>query len=211
MTVDPTDLAIWTRAWAISRGCPAALPAMGGWFTFVDLPDQVSRYVFPTLDPARLRALGSAIREPYVLVKVPVNAEAVQAALGRDWLAEQTGWFMRIRLCDEPVEELDGFTVSVTDGPTRRYDMRAGDGTIAARARLTVLDGRAIVDSVDTEPAFRRQGLATALMQRLGADARAAGATVGLLTSTHAGRTVYERRGWDVLAPWTTAQLKVSQ
>lgn len=211
MSVDPVELAIWTRAWAISRGCPAALPALGGWFTYVDLPDQVSRYVFPTLDPARLRALGSAIREPFVLIKVPVNAEAVQAALGREWLAEQTGWFMRTALPDQPAEEREGFSIVVADGPTRRYGMRAANGTIAARARLTVLEGRAIVDNVDTEPAFRRQGLATTLMQRLAADARAAGATVGLLTSTHAGKTVYERLGWDVLSPWTTAQLGAAQ
>lgn len=211
MSVDPADLAIWTRAWAISRDRPAALPALGGWFTYVDLPDQISRYVFPVLDPARLRALGSAIREPFVLIKVPVNAEAVQAALGREWLAEQTGWFMRSELVDEPVAERDGFRIDVTDGPTRQYDMTASDGTIAARARLTVLEGRAIVDGVDTEPSFRRQGLATALMRRLGADARAAGATIGLLTSTHAGKIVYERLGWDVLSPWTTAQLKAAQ
>lgn len=211
MTVDPNDLTIWTRAWAISRGCPAALPAMGGWFTYVNLPDQVSRYVFPTLDAPRLRALGGAIREPFVLVKVPVSAEAVQAALGREWLAEQTGWFMRTDLPDEPAEEREGFTIVATDGATRQYDMHAADGTVAARARLTLLDGRAIVDSVDTEPAYRRQGLATALMRRLGADARAAGVTVGLLTSTHAGKTVYERLGWTVLAPWTTAQLKVAE
>lgn len=210
MTVDVADLAVWTRAWAISRRRPLPLPAMGGWFTHVDLPDQVSRYVFPRMEPARLRALGSAIREPFVLIKVPVNSEAVQAALGREWLAEQTGWFMRTILADEPAEQRDGFTIVETDGPTRQYEMHAADGTVAARARLTVLDGRAIVDSVDTEPAFRRQGLATTLMRRLVADARAAGATVGLLTATHAGKIVYERLGWDVLSPWTTAQLKVS-
>lgn len=210
MSVDPIDLAIWTRGWAISRERPAAVPALGGWFTYVDLPDQVSRYVFPTLDAPRLRALGSAIREPFVLIKVPVSAEAVQAALGREWLAEQTGWFMRTELPDGPAPDREGFTVIATGGPTRRYEMRAADGTVAARARLTVLEGRAIVDNVDTEPAFRRQGLATTLMRRLGADARAAGATVGLLTSTHAGKTVYERLGWDVLSPWTTAQLNQS-
>ena len=40
------------------------------------------------------------------------------------------------------------------------------------------------------------------------ADAHAAGATVGLLIATDAGLLVYERLGWTVLAPWTTAQLK---
>lgn len=211
MTVDPVDLSVWTRAWAISRGRPEPLPAMGGWFTHVDLPDQVSRYVFPRLETVRLRALGNAIHEPFVLIKVPVNAESVQGALGRRWLAEQTGWFMRTELPDEPAVGREGFTINETDGPTRQYEMRAPNGSIAARARLTVLDGRAMFDSVDTEPMYRRQGLATAMMQRLVADARASGATVGLLTSTHAGRIVYERLGWTLLSPWTTAQLKVAE
>lgn len=184
-------------------------PAFGGWFVHVDLPDQLSRYVFDGFDPVGLRALGAAIREPFVLLKVPIRAEAVQAALGREWQAEQTGWFMRTDLSDEPAIATDGFTITETVGPTSQYDMRATDGTVAARARLTVLDGRAMIDSVDTEPAFRRQGLATVLMRRLVADARASGATSGLLTATHAGRKVYERLGWTTVAPWTTAQLKV--
>ena len=52
-------------------------------------------------------------------------------------------------------------------------------------------------------------GLASALMRRMSADARRKGASIGLLTSTDAGRTVYERLGWTLLAPWTTAQLRI--
>lgn len=208
MSIDPHEIAIWTRAWAISRKCAPPAPAFGGWFVHVGLPDQLSRYVFATLNPIRLRTLGAAIREPHVLLKFPTNAGAVQAALGPDWDAVRTGWFMRTDLTDGTAPLPDGFTIITEDGPCRQYRLCCPKGEEAARARLTVLGAHAIIDSVDTEPAFRRQGLASALMQRLAVDARAAGANVGLLTATDAGLLVYERLGWTVLAPWTTAQLK---
>lgn len=208
MSVDPHDIAIWTRAWAISRDCPPPAPAFGGWFVHVDQPDQIARYVFAKLNPLRLRTLGAAIREPHVLIKHPTNAAAVQAALGSDWDAVRTGWFMRTDLAAAPAATVAGFAIAAMPGPTRRYRMTDATGAEAARARLTILGAHAIIDGVDTEPAFRRLGLASALTSRLAVDARAAGATVGLLTATDAGLQVYERLGWTVLAPWTTAQLK---
>jgi GNAT superfamily N-acetyltransferase len=193
----------------MSRGRPAPAPAFGGWFVHVEQPDQVARYVFPRLDAGRLRLIGAAIREPHILLKLPVAPDAVQAALGPDWDSVRTGWFMRTEL---PVDEAplpDGFSIRVEEGPSRQYRLFCPRGEEAARARLTVLARYAAVDSVDTEPAFRRRGLASAMMQRLVADARKAGARVGLLTATDAGLMVYQRLGWTLLAPWTTAQLKI--
>lgn len=209
MTVDPAELAVWVRAWAMSRHRPPPAPAFGGWFVHVGQPDQESRYVFPALDAVRLRRLGAAIREPHVLLKLPVEPDAVQAVLGRDWVSVRTGWFMRIELPTGSAEDPEGYRVEVEEGATSQYRVLAVDGTEAARARLTVLGVHASVDSVDTEPAFRRTGLASALMRRMSADARRKGASIGLLTSTDAGRTVYERLGWTLLAPWTTAQLRI--
>lgn len=208
MSIDPHEIAIWTRAWAISRQCSPPAPAFGGWFVHVGLPDQLSRYVFATLNPIRLRALGAAIREPHVLLKFPTNAAAVQSALGPDWDAVRTGWFMRTDLAGGEAALPDGFTITRDDGPYHQYRLCDASGTEAARARLTLIGAHAVIDSVDTEPEFRRQGLASALMRRLMTDAQAAGATVGLLIATDAGLLVYERLGWTVLAPWTTAQLK---
>ncbi len=211
LTVDPAELEVWTRAWAISRNRPAPAPAFGGWFVHVEQPDQVARYVFPRLDAGRLRLIGTAIREPHILLKLPVAPDAVQAALGKDWDSVRTGWFMRTELPAETAVLPDGFTVDVGDGATRQYRLICPEGQEAARARLTVLGKYASVDSVDTEPAFRRRGLASAMMQRLVADARKAGARVGLLTATDAGLMVYQRLGWTLLAPWTTAQLRTGR
>lgn len=211
MSVDPAELAVWTRAWAISRERPAPAPAFGGWFVHVEQPDQIARYVFPRLDAGRLRLIGAAIREPYVLLKLPVAPDAVQAALGPDWDSVRTGWFMRTDLPAEQPVLPDGFAIQVEDGPSRQYRLLDAAGAEAARARLTVLGRYASVDSVDTEPAFRRRGLASAMMRRLVADARKAGARVGLLTATDAGLMVYQRLGWTLLAPWTTAQLRTGR
>lgn len=135
-------------------------------------------------------------------------AGQVQAALSGDWDAVRTGWFMRMNLSDRAVVAPDGMNTTVEPGDTSQYRMSCPDGLEAARARLTVLGRFAIIDSVDTEPAFRRRGLASALMRRLAADAHAAGARVGLLMATDAGLKVYERLGWTMLAPWTTAQIR---
>jgi GNAT superfamily N-acetyltransferase len=207
VNVEAEELAVWTRAWAISRGCAPPAPAFGGWFVHVGQPDQVSRYVFPALNPVRLRALSQAIREPYVLLKLPFLAAQVQAALAPGWDAVRTGWFMRIDLSAAEPDLPEGFEVVVEPGACSQYRLRDASGSEAARARLTILGSFAVIDSVDTEPAFRRRGLASALMQRLVADAHAQGATVGLLVATDAGLKVYERLGWTLLAPWTTAQL----
>lgn len=142
-------------------------------------------------------------------MKLPVAPDAVQAALGPDWDSVRTGWFMRTELPVEKPELPAGFSIEVGDGATRQYRLLCPEGQEAARARLTVLGEHASVDSVDTEPAFRRRGLASAMMQRLVADARDAGARIGLLTATDAGLMVYQRLGWTLLAPWTTAQLKI--
>lgn len=209
MTVQPDEIAVWTRAWAISRGCAPPAPAFGGWFVHVDMPDQVSRYVFANLNPVQLRALSQAIREPFVLLKLPFLASQVQSALGAGWDAVRTGWFMRRDLPDAGADLPDGFIVRVEPGECQQYRLYDADGTEAAAARLTVLGHFATIDSVDTEPAYRRRGLASALTQRMAADARAQGAGVGLLVATDAGLKVYERLGWTLLAPWTTAQLNL--
>lgn len=206
--IDPVEVAAWTRGWAICRDRPPPAPAFGGWFVHVDQPDQVARYVFDRLDIARLRALGAAIREPHVLLKHPEPADSVQYALGGDWDAVRTGWLMRGSLRGTPRAMPDGFAIEQSDGAYCQYRVHGRDGAEAARARLIVRGAHAVIDSVDTEPPFRRMGIASALTGRLSADALAAGATTGLLVATDAGLRVYERLGWHVLAPWTTAQRK---
>jgi predicted GNAT family acetyltransferase len=64
-----------------------------------------------------------------------------------------------------------------------------------------------VFDQIITEEAHRRLGLGTVVMLNLDAVAEQAGATNRLLVATAAGRALYERLGWTVLAPWSTAVL----
>jgi GNAT superfamily N-acetyltransferase len=64
-----------------------------------------------------------------------------------------------------------------------------------------------VFDQIVTDEAHRRLGLGTVVMLNLDAVAEQAGATDRLLVATEAGRALYERLGWTVLAPWSTAVL----
>lgn len=80
-------------------------------------------------------------------------------------------------------------------------------GELAASGRVAVHAGSAVFDQIVTEAAHRRLGLGTVVMLNLDAVAVKAGVTNRLLVATEAGRALYERLGWAVLAPWTTAVL----
>ncbi|MDN2713677.1 GNAT family N-acetyltransferase [Janthinobacterium sp. SUN120] len=80
-------------------------------------------------------------------------------------------------------------------------------GELAASGRVAVHAGCAVFDQIVTDEAHRRLRLATVVMQSLDTLAEKAGATERLLVATEAGRALYERLGWTVLAPWSTAVL----
>jgi GNAT superfamily N-acetyltransferase len=80
-------------------------------------------------------------------------------------------------------------------------------GELAASGRVAVHAGCAVFDQIVTDEAHRRLGLGNVVMLNLDAVAEQAGATDRLLVATKAGRALYERLGWTVLAPWSTAVL----
>ena len=67
--------------------------------------------------------------------------------------------------------------------------------------------GSAVFDQIVTDEGHRRLGLGTVVMVKLDALAEKSGVTERLLVATEAGRALYERLGWSVLAPWSTAVL----
>ncbi|MFB3739345.1 MAG: GNAT family N-acetyltransferase, partial [Candidatus Velamenicoccus archaeovorus] len=86
----------------------------------------------------------------------------------------------------------------------RRWFAVEGQGTYPALGSLTVLEGVGFVDHVVTLPEARRQGFATAIVRRIVAEARAAGASDVLLLAEPGGgaQRLYERLGFA-----TTTQL----
>nr|WP_262904636.1 GNAT family N-acetyltransferase [Hymenobacter lucidus] len=80
-------------------------------------------------------------------------------------------------------------------------------GQPAATGRVVLHQGCAVFDRIETMQAYRRRGLGTIVMGRLDALAEAAGASERLLVATEAGRALYQRLGWQVVAPYATAVL----
>jgi ribosomal protein S18 acetylase RimI-like enzyme len=80
------------------------------------------------------------------------------------------------------------------------------DGEPAAFGRLVVLDHRAYLSDVVTLPAYRRRGLAKALVLHVLRDAVEAGARICVLTSSEMGFDLYNRLGFEDLIPLTGFQ-----
>jgi ribosomal protein S18 acetylase RimI-like enzyme len=77
------------------------------------------------------------------------------------------------------------------------------DSRFAAIGKLAIVETGAYITDVMTMPEHRRQGLAEAVMRQLHADARAAGLTRAVLTSTAMARPLYERLGYRQVATVT--------
>ncbi|WBB65227.1 GNAT family N-acetyltransferase [Micromonospora sp. WMMD812] len=91
------------------------------------------------------------------------------------------------------VEREKGFT---GDGTVIRLAGRLDDGSIAATAVAWLSHGLVTLYYVGTQPAHRRQGIATAMTRAALDRAREEGVRVAALTATAAGEPVYDRMGF---------------
>ncbi|GAB3849077.1 GNAT family N-acetyltransferase [Nesterenkonia populi] len=99
---------------------------------------------------------------------------------------------------EDPITPED-FTTSREDfGEWTLFTVHQGEST-AARGRLAVVDGFAILDRIYTAPDYRRQGLGTFVTRALLALAHEQEVEHGLLVATHDGRELYEYLGWELV------------
>lgn len=200
----------WIRGWALTREVAPPVPHGDGYRIDVGLPTQAARYVFRAPSPA-LQALGEAIDQPCVYLKVCATSAQLRALLPARWRIEDPHWMMA---CDARPFPGDGavppgYELQVADDATRTglAHVRIVDahGAPAASGHLA-LDARfAIYDRIVTEPAHQRRGLGRAVMHALQAIAHAHGRDAGALVATDMGRALYESLGWRLHAPWATA------
>ncbi|MFF8614331.1 GNAT family N-acetyltransferase [Streptomyces sp. NPDC015350] len=71
-----------------------------------------------------------------------------------------------------------------------------GAGATAAQGQMAFLGEEVVVDRVVTDGAHRRRGLGGFVMRTLADHALEAGAVLGILGATAAGRALYETLGW---------------
>ena len=208
-TVTLALLERWLSGWSRSRGLPLPRHAGGGLVVDVGWPGQLRRHVFPDAGVA-LRTCAAGIHPPFVHLKAAVDAELLREALPAGWTIEAPAYLMRHCGPMTPAHTLAfGYDIdlSVEHGA---YVVRVADGTgaIAASGRITLHDGTAVFDRIETLEPHRRKGLASVVMLALDQLACQAGVTERLLVATEAGTALYASLGWLHVAPWSTAVLR---
>ena len=75
--------------------------------------------------------------------------------------------------------------------------------TLASRGQIAYQNGYAVVDLIETNENYRRQGLATQVMKLLTNYVVENGVTVGLLCASDQGKPLYETLGWRTICQYS--------
>ncbi|SHN10942.1 FR47-like protein [Duganella sacchari] len=207
-TIDPATAERWLIGWTLSRGVPMPQPCEGGLVVEVGLPTQLRRYVFADAGPA-LQACADRIHEPFIFLKAAVEPDILRQALPARWHVEAPGYLM-LGPSEPPHRTAtpSGYQVVVDAQPNGHLVRVMHESQEqAASGRMTLHQGCAVFDQIETAESHRRRGLGSVVMQALDTIAAKAGASERLLVATEDGRALYTRLGWQVIAPWSTAVL----
>lgn len=197
-------IAAWLAARSIARGLPQPVADCGGYRVDTNAPDEIQRWVFPTVSKD-LAALARGIRRPAYLVKACAAPEQLLAALPPGWQIHAPGFFMAgpdLALA-RPVCP-PGYTLEVRRaGLVTEARVLAGTGEMAASGYSAETEEVFIYDRIVTAPGHRRRGLGRVLMAAL------RGAKVRLsaperLVATEEGRALYASMGWRTLSAFST-------
>ena len=198
----------WLTGRSLARGLPLPFHNSGGLCVEVGAVRELRRHVFLDAGPA-LQACAAQIQTPLIFLKAAVAPDVMRASLPNCWKIEDVAYLMRGPAAIPSNAALPlSYHISL-EAEHGGYVVRVihASGNFAALGRVAVDGGCAVFDQIVTEKAHRRLGLGTVVMLTLDAMAEKAGATERLLVATEAGHALYERLGWTVLAPWSTAVL----
>lgn len=211
MTSLPPDLSLlerWLLGWSLSRGY--ALPVRSDEELSVEVgePEQLRRHVFAKLGPA-LSARAEQIHERHVFLKVAVSTDALRAALPARWTINRPGYLMHgpAEFLNKPSLPGGYSVVHDTIHAAQRVTLLDEAGVVAARGRIVFQDYTAVFDTIETHEAHRRKGLASYVMHALNQMANARAIHERLLVATPEGQMLYQSLGWQLLAPYSTAEL----
>jgi GNAT superfamily N-acetyltransferase len=206
--VDGALVVAWLTARSIARGLPSPVADHGGWRVDSGLVTERARYVF--IEPCEgLRALGEAIHEPRIALKLCRPNEELFALLPDRWKLTgdaDTRVMVRDGIPDRPFALPAGYRLeSETHHPVTRVRILHGE-ELAASGYAAEHGGVFIYDRIVTQDAHQRRGLGRALMAALGAARRSVGGRE-ILTATPAGRSLYLKLGWRNYSPYSTAMI----
>lgn len=208
MAVDQPLMTAWAAARSLARGLPMPVADSGGARVDTGAADERRRYVFA--EPGEgLRALGAAIDEPHVALKLCRPAGDLLALLPPRWRISARSWVMGR---DAPAE---GRPAPLPAGYRLAVEQQRGiacariidpAGRPVASGHAAEHGGVFIYDRIHVDEAHRRRGLGRALIAAL-AIRRRDPAAREVLTATAAGRALYLTLGWRDLAPYSTATI----
>ncbi|NKE56370.1 GNAT family N-acetyltransferase [Lentzea sp. PSKA42] len=200
-------VADWVWGWALSRGAPDPVTEPDGYRIDVGLPEHRVRYVLP--DPSSVGPRAAELTEPGTWLKVCGSPEQVRAGLSSRWTIGAPEYLMSTELgTHPPTIPPDPYTLELrSTGDVHDAVVRTAGGECAAKGRVAVRGGAAVIDMVETDPAHRRRGLGSVVMSELTHVASVRCAVRAVLVATEAGLALYEKLGWTVESPITAAHL----
>ncbi|MET7706400.1 GNAT family N-acetyltransferase [Micromonospora sp. NPDC005413] len=203
----------WQRGWGVARALPAAEDVGGGLRVRCMQPSRDVEYVAldAGADLASLTRLAELVagEETATWLTVPTTdpTEAVSAL-------EAAGLILLKRSELLMTADLRGHKQNMPAAPYRlltQFDSHQGDpvvtatvrhesGEVGARGMMGLTGTDAIVDRIETMPAHRRKGLASAIMGALARSAIEEGAEHGILIASEDGQRLYTTLGWQPVA-----------
>lgn len=205
--VNPYIVETWLKGWAAARGLPAPVRENGVLLVNVGWPHQAMRYVFP--EPTdKLISLAETIVDPWVFLKVCAKPEIVNGLLPSRWVIQAPAFMMTCYDTMTPSRTAlpKGYSLDIdkkTTVPIVR--ILTSEHVEAAVGRVVFVDRFAIYDRIETHPDHRRNGLGSIVMKTLEALGTDHGIKKGVLVATPEGKALYEKLGWGVYTPYTTA------
>ncbi len=215
--VDVTELVRrWQLGWSECRGLDTPEEARGGLHFLLRKPGRHREIVVLHADddPASVAALAeevAAYGEPTWLTVPthrPDEVSRVARAAGLEIRSDCESLMTR-ELAGHPVLAVEDLvpgeagpyrSVVEADGRVLAAEVLDESGAVAARGWASFVDGDAVPDRIETEPAHRRRGLGRVVMGALTSEAFARGARTGILIASKEGERLYTTLGWTTRA-----------
>lgn len=207
---DLRDLIVrWQRGWGVARALPAAEDVGGGLRLRCMQPGRDVEYVALDAgeDPASLTKLAELVagEDAVTWLTVPTtDPEGAASALADAGLVllKRSEMLMTTDLRGHPQNMAAAPYRLLTQVDSDRGDrvvtatVRHESGEAAARGTMGLTGTDAIADRIETMPAHRRKGLASAVMSALAWSAIEEGAEHGILIASEEGQRLYTTLGW---------------
>ncbi len=197
----------WIAGWRLCRGLDQPIEYGDVLLAQLNLPGR-ERELF-TDNPAVIDRLAAVVTETTWLTVTTPYGDAVAerlVAAGLRPFAEQKV-LMSSALGDHPQPAAPAAYELIvrSDGVLDRVELRAADGTIAARGMMATVGTDAVMHDIHADPDHRRRGLGSVVMGALSQRALDRGAHDGLLMATEIGVQLYRSLGWLPEATMVTA------